>query len=318
MKQTVYLLLFLIVQSIAAQQPIILLSADMPTQGWTGGRVARDTIVSNIQWGNAGVNQSYTFTNLQSMVLDTNYYVALTSGQANTFPNADLAVTADNINYLFTNTTANDFRWEGLSGTLNGCSSDIIFNPVTQLYQFPSMYGGNFNTSSSFQVIAAGSCVNQPVYQIRVTSTATAWDTIDGWGKVTTPVGSYKCLRQKRKDITTTVIDVKLFSFSPWSNFSTTVDTNVRYYYNTKEAKGSVITFGFDSLDNPVSATWSLNPPAPPAADFSSDTVAGGQVNFTDLTDGYPDTYAWNFGDGSSSSQQNPVHGYTLNGTYVL
>jgi PKD repeat protein len=42
-----------------------------------------------------------------------------------------------------------------------------------------------------------------------------------------------------------------------------------------------------------------------------------GEVNFTNESTN-AQTYEWNFGDGSASTQKNPVHGYDQNGTYVV
>lgn len=41
-------------------------------------------------------------------------------------------------------------------------------------------------------------------------------------------------------------------------------------------------------------------------------------VNFTDLTTGTPTSWNWDFGDGATSTQQNPVHTYTAGGTYTV
>jgi PKD repeat protein len=55
--------------------------------------------------------------------------------------------------------------------------------------------------------------------------------------------------------------------------------------------------------------------PAPPTQIY---LAAGNPVTFTDLTTpaGASWTYSWDFGDGGSSTAQNPVHTYTLLGTY--
>ena len=61
-------------------------------------------------------------------------------------------------------------------------------------------------------------------------------------------------------------------------------------------------------------------PPAPTAA-FSSDTQAGASpltVNFTDQSTNSPTSWAWDFGDGGSSTEQNPSHIYTTPGTYTV
>lgn len=55
-----------------------------------------------------------------------------------------------------------------------------------------------------------------------------------------------------------------------------------------------------------------------PTADFSF-TISGLSVDFTDASsdpDGSISTWSWDFGDGSSSTQQNPSHTYAVPGTY--
>jgi PKD repeat protein len=44
----------------------------------------------------------------------------------------------------------------------------------------------------------------------------------------------------------------------------------------------------------------------------------GFSVAFTDLSIGKPDTWSWNFGDGTSSGEQNPVHSWNAPGTFQV
>jgi PKD repeat protein len=56
-----------------------------------------------------------------------------------------------------------------------------------------------------------------------------------------------------------------------------------------------------------------------PDADFTADERRGVKpftVNFTDLSTGNPASWAWDFGDGTTSTEQNPVHMYQLEGAY--
>ena len=41
-------------------------------------------------------------------------------------------------------------------------------------------------------------------------------------------------------------------------------------------------------------------------------------MNFTDLSTNAPTTWSWNFGDGGTSTAQNPSHTYTTAGTYTV
>lgn len=61
--------------------------------------------------------------------------------------------------------------------------------------------------------------------------------------------------------------------------------------------------------------------PTQPVADFTATPTSGKRpvtVQFTDLTKGIPDTWSWNFGDGYTSTQQNPSHPYSKAGTYTV
>jgi PKD repeat protein len=58
-----------------------------------------------------------------------------------------------------------------------------------------------------------------------------------------------------------------------------------------------------------------------PSAQFTAKPVLGNvplTVNFTDLSTGSPDNWTWNFGDGNTSYEQNPVYGYTNPGSYTV
>ncbi len=297
---------------------------DMPTAGWRQ-RVAKDTLpLPAISFGSKGANQVYYFGNLVPVLTDTIYYDALSPAQAAVFIGADIAVTSDSVNYLYTKTTGTQkFDVRGIEGRLIP-GANIIRAPYqtpSDIFRFVTQYGTNFTGNAALTKVVPGSDVGQPtVDSVRLTLTTTYTDTIDGWGKITTPIGSYKCLRKQRKEFIHTVIDIKdaLFTFNQWNNVSNTRDTTLRYTYPTRETKGSVITFDYDSLDNVTGVTWSLIPPAIPQASFDTTYGGNGSVQFTDLTDGYPDRYHWDFGDGDTSNQQNPNHVYTANGTYYV
>lgn len=59
--------------------------------------------------------------------------------------------------------------------------------------------------------------------------------------------------------------------------------------------------------------------PAPPVSNFALASVdnCSGVANFSDLS-GSAISWHWNFGDGSTSSLQNPTHLYTSNGTFSI
>jgi PKD repeat protein len=55
--------------------------------------------------------------------------------------------------------------------------------------------------------------------------------------------------------------------------------------------------------------------------DFEADRTYGNNpltVRFTDKTSGTPTSWSWDFGDGTTSTEQNPIHTYTKNGRYTV
>lgn len=59
---------------------------------------------------------------------------------------------------------------------------------------------------------------------------------------------------------------------------------------------------------------------SPPTAAFTQDvtTTCSGRVQFTDQSVNAPTSWRWDFGDNTSSTQQNPLHTYTAAGTYPV
>jgi PKD repeat protein len=59
----------------------------------------------------------------------------------------------------------------------------------------------------------------------------------------------------------------------------------------------------------------------PPAAEFTGSPTTGAApltVSFSDLSSGDPTAWAWDFGDGATSNEQNSVHTYTAPGSYTV
>jgi FOG: PKD repeat len=59
----------------------------------------------------------------------------------------------------------------------------------------------------------------------------------------------------------------------------------------------------------PVSAAFDMTPSSP---------AVRANVTFTDRSTGSPTSWQWNFGDGSTSSAQNPSHAYAAQGSYAV
>jgi PKD repeat protein len=66
---------------------------------------------------------------------------------------------------------------------------------------------------------------------------------------------------------------------------------------------------------------WIWAPAVAPVADFTGTPTSGNaslSVAFTDASTNSPTSWAWNFGDGGTSTAQNPTHSYTASGVYTV
>ena len=96
--------------------------------------------------------------------------------------------------------------------------------------------------------------------------------------------------------------------------------TNGRSYKYCVPATASATT-ALATSPPPASATAALASTTAPTANFSAGPTSGTAplaVTFTNSSSGSVTSYSWNFGDGSTSTEQNPMHTYATAGTYSV
>ena len=104
-------------------------------------------------------------------------------------------------------------------------------------------------------------------------------------------------------------------------------DVNINNPTSTKQnltaTTGLVVLASDQVTGRYVHNTMSLGTPPPqaPTAAFSASPTSGAAplaVSFTDQSTGAPTSWSWTFGDGGTSTSQNPSHTYTTAGTYTV
>jgi len=87
----------------------------------------------------------------------------------------------------------------------------------------------------------------------------------------------------------------------------------------TDLATGCSTTFTNGFLLNPSDTTCNgQTQTPPPTASFTATPVSGHTMQFADTSSGNPTSWAWDFGDGMTSNQQNPTHTYAAAGPYSV
>ncbi len=156
---------------------------------------------------------------------------------------------------------------------------------------------------------------------------------IDPWGIAVTPDGT-KVYVANHKDKTISVIDTatnSVIATVPVGIYpigvSVTPDGTKVYVANTGSNNVSIIdtatnivTASVNVGDGPTAFGQFIEQPVPPVANFSSNVTEGYaplSVQFTDLSKNTVE-WRWNFGDGATSTEQNPVHTYYTAGIYSV
>lgn len=245
--------------SIACSGQISIDFSDMLQVGDTVTRYA-DTMTT-LTAGPSGENQSWVMTTATThLTLVTKGLAPTSTPYASSFTNSNIAMTNDNLSYLYSNQNSSASVIKGAAGDLlmTGCNITTPFIPDMLLHNFPRNYGSNFTDDYAMDVTINGSCVNQSaIDKVRFKRVSTVSDTTDGWGTITTPVGTYQCLRIKRVEFSTDSTWVKPFFPSAWTFVTAKKDTIFSYSWIAKEGKLAIAELEFDTLDNPKKFTWS-------------------------------------------------------------
>lgn len=105
--------------------------------------------------------------------------------------------------------------------------------------------------------------------------------------------------------------------------FSSTSFNSVLYTRKDEVGVCSIVQndFSFSNSANRPNMRFDWQAPnIPPVSEFSASTLVScsGQISFFDESSGSPTSWLWNFGDGNTSSLQNPVHTYATSNIYTV
>lgn len=197
------LLVILFSWTLCANAQITITSSDMPSAGDTLRYSLSTSTVSSALLNQTGANQTWNFSFLTPSNQDIaafktpasiNFAYLLSFGSSN-YGKKDAdqnigIVTATDV-YLFYRNNASSFATDGRGFTVSGSPLPLsqTYTGKDVLYKFPLNYG-NADTNSY-----SSSEVNAVVAQIA--SSGRRINTVDAWGSITTPLGTFNCIRVK-------------------------------------------------------------------------------------------------------------------------
>lgn len=123
-----------------------------------------------------------------------------------------------------------------------------------------------------------------------------------------------------------TFTDLSADSVNTWSwtfgdGSTSNVQNPAHQYQNSGTYTVGLTVSGPGGSDSEIRTDYIVVSDLPPTADFSGDPTSGSFpliVNFTDLTAGAVTEWKWYFGDGITSSTQDPSHTYQNSGNYTV
>jgi hypothetical protein len=253
MKKILVLSFSILALEVGAQ--ITITSADMPAAPKQYLQTV-DTLPT-ISIGSAGANQIWNMAALKDQGKDTiNVVAASATPYAVIFPTANLAYkTGDN--YLFLNNSTADLTTNGAVTTMPPLVLTplaIHFSPAETILKYPSTFGTTFTGASGTDMKLALPA-NPLADSVHLKTAKTKTSTVDAWGSITSPYGTFNCLRFKEIQHS---IDSTFFRMNgTWTLQNVAIDSSKTYNWLTNNLGiplvSATVNFNTDSVE---SVSW--------------------------------------------------------------
>ena len=212
----------------------------------------------------SGANQTWDYsTGLVEHTIDT---LSMSNPgwltQGSFFPTSNLAAVDQNGFEVYFINDASSFRMIGAAGDIFGTGMKQIYtNPADEFIRFPSNFNDSYTTNSVQIVSILGSDVGAPVDSILNKRYATKMRTIDGWGTITTPYGTFDALRTD--EVSYKADSVWAYNFGIESLVQNNTDTvyTITFWSNDPTTGFPVMEFTHDNAGNVLSAQWLKSQP---------------------------------------------------------
>jgi hypothetical protein len=194
---------------------------------------------------------------------------------ASYFPGTNLAVNQGGGEaYFFKD--AQKFELRGFSADIFGTGMrQIYYIPGNEILRFPTQYQDAYNTEHLQTITLPGEdlagILPIPFDSVIVRSTQLKTVTVDGWGSLTTPSGTYDVLRINETLVTFDTITG--YFFGQGSELQTSSDTTytLNFWSNDPTTKWQVATVNHDGAGTVTSVNWLNGEPQLSVEELSND-----------------------------------------------
>lgn len=205
--------------------------------------------------------QTWDYSLLHNHASDTTFFIdPATTAYASYFPAATVAFGGGG-GVVYALNSASDFENLGFVG-LDTAGNPIIipFNDPQVLMQYPATYGTAFSDASNYSI--SFPVANVPfVDSIRIAHSSLTTNNFDAYGMVTTPLGTFNCLRMAITDSVTDSIFAHSTIFSNWVALPDSLQpgssTTYSYSFWANAMGSALVTLNMDTSNySVVSASW--------------------------------------------------------------
>lgn len=216
--------------------------------------------LSQIDVPSAGANQAWDYFLLQNDFKDTLSVVKVDETPfVDSFPNAEFALTSNFSKYFFESLSPEGARIEGFSN----------YNPITMQSRitrfdfagysmpYPLTFGDSYGFDYAYEIYfgAQNSIIPVNADTGKVKSNVNIEISVDGFGVLAIPAGSFNALRFKQNSLQTDSVYV-LNASNTWELDQVLVDSTISYLFFSKNIGASLLTITTRSGE--VSSTYYL------------------------------------------------------------
>lgn len=284
MKKNLLLSTALLIGALSANAQITITTADvaMPTKIIYQSNDTLPTVTPGV----AGISQTWNMSALNTHTTDTLTFISASWVPNASFPTANLAMKQGwQNNYAYLDNSASGLSSLGFAGTADFGAGpftiDQVNTPAEKLMNFPGMYltsfTSNFLTTTPKIYLGFDPGIGFVIDTVQLHSGSSKTVTVDAWGSLTTPLGTFNVLRAKETVIKYDTTDICLLGLGGWNPIpgftpQLAADSTTSYTFWANGVGFPLATVTMDSASNVNRVTWLQALPAVGVNEYTNAT----------------------------------------------